>query len=47
MTMTEWAKREIEIFKDGADRYMSSCADSALKAYNLYPRTDTAVILGA
>lgn len=33
MTMTDWAEKEIEIFKDGADGYMCACADSALKAY--------------
>lgn len=35
MKMSEWARNEVELFKKGADEYMSECADCALKAYEL------------
>ena len=33
MTMTEWAKKEVELFKEKQDDYGKLCADSALKAF--------------
>ena len=33
MTMTDWAKKEVEIAKKECDEYYSSCMDSALKAF--------------
>ena len=33
MTMTDLAKKEVEIAKKGCDEYYSSCMDSALKAF--------------
>ena len=33
MSMTDWAKKEVEIAKNGCDEYYSACLDSALKAF--------------
>lgn len=33
MRMTEWAKKEVELFKEKQDDYGKLCADSALKAF--------------
>ena len=33
MTMTEWAKKEVKLFKEKQDDYGKLCADSALKAF--------------
>lgn len=33
MTMTEWAKKEVELYKEKQDDYGKLCADSALKAF--------------
>lgn len=33
MTMTEWAKKEVELFKEKQDDYGKLCADSALDAF--------------
>lgn len=33
MTMTEWAKKEVELFKEKQDDYGKLCADSALKVF--------------
>lgn len=33
MTMTEWAKKEVELFKEKQDDYGKLCADSALKSF--------------
>lgn len=33
MSMTDWAKEEVEIAKKDCDEYYSSCMDSALKAF--------------
>lgn len=33
MTMTEWAKKEVELYKEKQDDYGNLCADSALKAF--------------
>lgn len=33
MTMSEWAEKEVELYKEDCDCYFASCADSALKAF--------------
>lgn len=33
MTMSEWAEKEVELYKEDCDGYFSLCADSALKAF--------------
>lgn len=33
MTMTEWAKKEVELYKEKQDDYGKLCADSTLKAF--------------
>lgn len=33
MSMSEWAEKEVELYKEDCDGYFSLCADSALKAF--------------
>lgn len=33
MSMSEWAEKEVELYKEDCDCYFASCADSALKAF--------------